>query len=173
MNQPVEKTQVSSTTLLQRITSEYFVVTKTLLIDQESTIIVDEGSTWSNLWWGQKIEASGMIRLDIGVDLGDLKEEDIEIDQINRKIKIKLPEASILDASQFGDIKVSSSKGILRFFLENDPNEDHNQALKQLINDAIQVVSEDKDMFAEARRDAIKLIELIIKDLDYTLSVED
>lgn len=170
-NTPVPQTQITSRSVIDRIKDQYFVVTKTVVIDQESQIAIDQGSSWSNLFWGQTIDAESLIRIDIGVDMSQLEEGDVEIDEVNKKIIINLPQASILDASQFGDIEVTSKQGILKFFLDNNPNKDHNLALAKLIEEAKASIQDDQKLFDEARTDSIKLLELIIKDMGYTLEI--
>ncbi|MBN1915462.1 DUF4230 domain-containing protein [Candidatus Dojkabacteria bacterium] len=168
-----EEINVTSRTIIERITDQYFIVTKTMVVDQESTINVNQGSSWSNFFWGQTIEAKGLIRIDIGVDLKDIPEKDIQINEADKTVIIKLPDATILDASQFGDIEVKSSKGVLKFLLDNDPNQDHNEALKQLTEDAKTAALSDQKVFDEARTSSIKLIEIIVKDLGYTVQIDD
>ncbi len=165
--------EVTSRTILDKITDQYFVVTKTVVVDQESTIKVDQGSEWSNFLWGQTIKAEGLIRVDVGVDLAKLKEEDIIVDKESKTVKIKIPKATILDASQFGDIEVESKSGVLKYLLNNNPNEDHNQALGQLIEDAKVSVQTDDKVFSEARNNSVNLIKLIIEELGYKLEVID
>jgi len=143
-----------------------------MVIDQDSTIKVDQGSGWSNFLWGQTIKAEGMIRIDIGVDLNSLQESDVTVDNVKKSAKVKLPPATILDASQYGDIEVESKSGVLKFLLDNDPNADHNQALAQLITDAKTAASADTKVFTEARENSINLIKLVLSDMGYSVEVE-
>lgn len=168
---PAEQIEISSRTILDRITDQYFVVTKTVVVDQTSNITIDQGSAWSNFLWGQTIEAHGTVRVDIGVDLSELSEEDIEINERTKTVTIALPDASVLDANQIGDIEVDTKSGVLKFLFENDPTEDHNLALKQLAEDARASV-QSQELLEEARQDATKLLTLIVQDLGYTVEVK-
>lgn len=165
------ETRITSTSVLERVQEQYFVVTKTVVVDQNTKIVVDEGSAWSNFLWGQEIEAEALIRLDIGVDLSELTEDDIIIDQRRKTITIDLPAAEILDASQFGDIEVNSRSGILKFLLDRDPNEDHNLSLDQLIRDAKASVLTDATLFEEAKQNSANLLQLIVENLGYELII--
>lgn len=163
-----EKTEVTSRTVLDRISDSYFVVTKTVILDQSSDIEVDRGSSWSNLLWGQTIEARADVRLDLGVDLSGLTEKDIEVDHLAKTVTITLPEATILDASLSGSIEVSNRQGILKRILDNDPTGDHNLASAQLVSDARAAISERPELTDEAREDSAKILKLVIEDLGYT-----
>jgi hypothetical protein len=166
-----ETVKISSRIVVEEITKQYFVVTKTVYLDQTSQIVVDQGSSWSNFWWGQTIEARAPMKVDVGVDLKELKEEDITVDNENMVIKIRIPEASILSTSLAGEIEVETSKGVLRKIFNNNTNDDYNQALNTLTNDANNSVKEDTELFNEARNDSIKLLSIIVKDLGYTIEI--
>lgn len=161
---------VTSTAILERISDNYFVVTKSAIIDEEVEMTVDKGSSWSNFFWGQELTARGRIRIDIGVDLAGISEDDIAIDHKNRTVTIAVPQAEILDASQYGNIEVATKQGILKTLLDSDPNDDHNRAQAQLITEARAAISEDAVLFEEARRDSLRVLELIVRSFDYTLA---
>ena len=166
-----EQTTVTARSILERISDQYFVVTKSAYVDQESTITVDKGSKWSNFFWGQTVEAEGVIRVDIGVDLSKLTEDDITVDHKTKTVRIDVPSADILNASQHGDIEVESDQGVLKYLLDNDPNEDHNRALEQLIADAKAAVRKDQALFDDARQDSSKLLYMIVSGMDYKLII--
>jgi hypothetical protein len=164
-------TQITSRSILERIADNYFVVTKSAIVYEEVEIIIDKGSTWSNLFWGQTVKAHGAVRLDIGVDLTGLDEKDIQIDHRNKTVSIAIPRAEILNSSQYGAIEVDSKQGVLKWLINNDPNEDHNRALEQLLREARTSISTDKQLFEEARNNAAKLVGLIVKSFDYELAL--
>ncbi|OGM01051.1 hypothetical protein A2480_02760 [Candidatus Uhrbacteria bacterium RIFOXYC2_FULL_47_19] len=174
-SKPVQEEQIAITSLaiLERISDQYFVVTKSIYIDQKSEIVVDTGSKWSNFFWGQTVKADGVIRVDVGVDMSQLTEKDIVVDQEAKTVRVDVPPADILNASQHGDIEVESQQGVLRYVLDNDPNEDHNRALEQLIAAAKESVRQDSQLFEDARDDATKLLRLIIEGTGYELMVGD
>jgi hypothetical protein len=166
---PTPAETVTSTAILERISDNYFVVTKSAIVDEEVEITVDKGSAWSNFFWGQTITARGKVRIDIGVDLSDITEDDISIDHKNKTVSIAVPQSEILDASQYGNIEVGNKQGLLKTLLDSDPNEDHNRAVTQLITEARAAISGDTELFAEARLDSMKLLELIVKSFGYEL----
>lgn len=172
IQQSVDRTVVTSQSILQEITDEYFVVTKTVYLNQDITITIDQGSRWSNFWWGQEIEAEATVRADIGVDLSGLSESDIVIDHEEREVLIYMPEAEILLASVEGDIEAATTQGVLKRLLDNDPNEDFNLAKQQLIEDAKTAVKSREDIFESAQADAVAVLELIVSSFDYQLITE-
>jgi hypothetical protein len=165
--------EINSQIIIDKITDQYFIVTKTIFIDEETEIIVDEGSGWSNFWWGSTINAEGLIRVDLGVDMNKLTKEDISLDHQNKKITIILPETEILDSSLEGEIEVNSSKGVFRRFFGSDQNEDYNQALSALTEEAENAVRKDEELFTEAREDSKKFIEILLDEFGYEVEIKD
>ncbi len=166
-----DQVTVTARSILDRISDQYFVVTKSVYVDQKAEIKVDTGSKWSNLFWGQTVKADGVIRVDVGVDMSKLTEQDIVVDQRAKTVRIDVPPADILNASQYGDIEVETKQGVLKYVLDNNPNEDHNRALQQLIAGAKDAVRQDPQLFADARQDAAKILQLIVGGLGYKLVI--
>jgi len=105
---------VTAEEILERISDKYFVVTKSLLLDEETQIDIDQGSGWSNLLWGQKITANAKINIDVGVDLTQLTKEDIDINNFTKTISMNLPHATILNSNVIGKFNIKSKDGILK-----------------------------------------------------------
>lgn len=165
-------TTVNSITIRNRIENEAFIITKTLYINQEATIKVDQGSDWSNFWWGQTITAKSLMKVNVGVDFKKIKESDITINNVSKTITIKLPSAEVLDVSLGGDITVNSQTGILKLIFDNNTNSDYNKALNQLKLDATAAANADTQMLTDAKADSIKLIQLVLKDTGYTVTFQ-
>lgn len=158
---------VTSQIILDKINDEAFIVTKTIFLDQKKTIRIDQGSDWSNFWWGQTITTEGIIRVDLGVDYKLISENDIAIDEESKTISINVPEATILDASLFGDLNVETSSGILRQLFASDRNKDYNLALQSLIEDASETVIINQELVAESENESLKILQLVLSDLGY------
>lgn len=167
------KTVVTARTILERIADRYVVVTKTAYVNQQSEITIDQGSRWSNLFWGQTVKARGIIKVDIGVDLSGLTEKDISVDSKARKVYIDIPNADIIGAYQYGDIEVETKQSVLKYIFDNDPNEDHNRALEQLVSDAKEAVRQDKTLFTAARQDSIGILRLVVESVGYELAITE
>jgi hypothetical protein len=166
-----EETTITSRAILERIADNYFVVTKSAIIYEEVEISIDKGSTWSNLLWGQTVKARGTVRIDIGVDLAELDEKDIVISHKDKTVSVAVPRAEILNASQYGAIEVDSKQGVLKWLTDNNPSQDHNRALEQLLKEARTSISTDERLFTEARDDSTKLLRIIVETFGYELIV--
>ena len=161
--------EVTPHVILEKITDQYFVVTKTLFLDEEILIEADQGSDWNNLLWGQSIVAEGTVRVDVGVDMNKLEESDIEVNETTKTITLDLPEAEILDASLNSDLIIDTKNGILKAIFDNNQGEDYNRAVTEMLNIAKKGVEEDKELLNDAQIESIKLITIILNDLDYTV----
>ena len=58
--------KVSTTVVLERLKDQAFLVTRIVITDEETTINIDQGSEWSNFWWGHEITAEGLVQVDVG-----------------------------------------------------------------------------------------------------------
>lgn len=168
---------VSSQIILDRITSQYFLVTKTVFADSKVEIETPKNNNWTDLFVGKKIIVDGVIRIDVGVDMKNLSLNNIIVDSDKKTVTIKLPHAEILDSSLYGQLDFSENKAIvdkLKGFFKDMQNEDYNLALKALVDNAKVEVSADEDIFTQAREDSVKLVTLIVLGMlkDYQVVVE-
>lgn len=164
--------EVTSQIIVDKINDEAFVVSRTIFLDQKAEVVIDKGSGWSNFFWGQTINTEALVRVDLGVDYSKIDEESIDIDSNKKTITIKLPAAEVLDTSVSGDIQVETSNGLFKYLFDNDPNQDHNLATEELIDQAIKAIDEDTELLKDARKDSAKVLELVLKDLGYTIVIE-
>lgn len=170
INESKEKEEITSTVVLERIQNQAFLVTRTIITDQEVKISIDQGSAWSNFWWGHEITAEGMVQVDVGVDLTSLSEEDITVDDTNKTIVINLPSSEIYDSSIKGEIDVITKSGVLYKLLSSDPNEDYNLAMEKLTTQAEDAVNQDEELFDEARSSTLSILQVIFKDTGYSVT---
>ncbi len=173
----LEQPIVTSQTILDRITDQYFLVTKTIFANSKAEIETPKSNNWTDLFTGKKITVSGLIRIDVGVDIKNLNAENIIVDSQNKLVTINLPAAEILDSSLSGEIDVDVDKSILeklKGILNDTRNEDYNLALQTLINTAKTQVLADTAIFTQAKTDSIKLIELIVRNTlnDYQVTIK-
>ncbi len=158
--------------ILEEIQSQYFVVTKTLFLDEDINITVSEGSEWKDFLWGKEISASGIVRIDVGVDLGKLTVDNIVVDKLNKEVTIEMPEASILDSSIFGDIEFETEKGIIKNIsdlIQDDESADYNNAVAELIIAGEKTAGENSELMVEAENDTKSMIGLIVGNLGFKL----
>lgn len=168
---------VSSRLILDRITSQYFLVTKTVFVDSQAEIETPKQNDWKDIFIGSKITVSGLMRVDVGVDAKNLAEKDIAVDAREKTVTISLPPAAVLDSSLYGEIDIREDKAIIdkiKSLLKDTSNEDYNRALEILREKATDQVLADGRIFNEARADSIKLVELIVTSAlkDYRVIVK-
>lgn len=162
-------TTITKTVVLERIQEQAFLVTRTVITDQDVTINIDQGSGWSNFWWGHEITAQSRIQVDVGVDLGIIAPEDVEVDDSTKQIKIRLPEATVYNTSLVSDIRVTTKSGILKKILEKNTDEDYNIAMRQLCDEAELTIAQNEILLDEAKQGAISILESIFADTEYTI----
>lgn len=171
-NRDSASTTVTSQVILDRITNTAILLTKSVYLDQKTQIKIDQGSDWSNFWWGQTIDAQALMKVNVGIDLNELTVGDISVDNINKSIAITLPQAQVLDAVPVGNIAVTSQSGILKYLLANDPNGDYNRAWQQLRTDAITAVQQKPEVLTAAREDSVTILKTLLKDTGYAVEVK-
>jgi hypothetical protein len=151
-----EKT-VTSQVVLDKITEQSFLVTKTLFLDTKANIKIQDASGWKGFFVGQDISAQGTIRVDVGVDLKRMKPEDIVINPQNKTVVVYLPAAEILDSSLFGDIEIQDKKGLwtnIKDFFAKDSGADYNIAVNELIARANAAAKSKDEIFQEVNAGA-------------------
>lgn len=143
---------VNSQVILDKITEQSFLVTKTLFLDTQAEITIRDTSGFKGFFVGQKINAQGVVRVDVGEDFKKIKPEDIVIDQANKKISVYLSGAEILDSSIFGDIKIENKKGLwtnVKDLFKDDKSFEYNLSANELIAQA-NFAAKDKGEFFQA-----------------------
>jgi hypothetical protein len=169
-----EETKIDSTVILDKIADNLFLVTKTAYLNQEVTITISSESKWNNLLWGQEINARGLIRNDIGIDVSLLDEEDITINHESKTIQITLPEATILDSSLFGELKIESKKGVFKNiedFFRSDKSQDYNLAVEELLAKAQEAINQDQQLLEEAKDDSQTFIKYLLEETGYSVII--
>jgi hypothetical protein len=165
-----EKEVIEMITVLEKIQVQSFLVTRTIITNEDTTITIDQGSAWSNLWWGHEITAEARVQVDVGVDLSQISESDITLDNKAKTITIKLPEAQIYDASITGPIDVSTKSGIFKTLFASDTNEDYNLAMSQLTTQSQNAIEQDEQLLDEAKTEALETLRAIFQDTGYTIN---
>jgi hypothetical protein len=168
---------VNSQVILDRITNQYFLVTKTVFVNSKAEIDTPKNNNWTDLFTGKKITVFGLIRVDVGVDMKNMRLENIVVDSKNKIVTINLPHAEILDSSLSGELDVVADKSILekiKGVFKNTQNEDYNIALKTLIDSANSQVIANESIFEQARTDSVKLVTLIVTSIlnDYQVVIK-
>lgn len=168
---------VNSQVVLERITNQYFLVTKTVFVNSKAEIDTPKNNNWTDIFIGKKLTVLGLIRVDVGVDMKNMRPENIVVDPLKKIVTISLPHAEILDSSLSGQLDLMADKSIvekLKGLLKNTQNEDYNLALQTLIRSANNQVMADESIFSSARDDSGKLVQLIVSGMlkDYLIIIK-
>ncbi len=159
---------VSSQTILDKITDQYFLVTKTVFVNSRAEIETPKNDNWTDLFTGKKITVNGLVRIDVGLEMKNMRAENIKVNSRDKVVEISLPQAEILDASLSGELDISLDKAVverLKDIFKNTQNEDYNLAMITLIDSAKNQVIANEDIFNQARLDSLRLVELIVSEM--------
>lgn len=170
-NQAIE---ISSQIIVDRITDQYFTVTKTVYTNQDIEISIEDESDWSDIFWKDVLTSSALIRSDIGVDMTMLTVGDISIDEESKIITLEIPKAEIFDTSIEGDISLKSEQGLITAIeqLFEDESDDYNLVTETLILATEAAILADEQLLEEARSSSVSIIENILGELGYQVVVK-
>jgi hypothetical protein len=122
--QPVVNTQMILTALRDR----GFLVTQTFVFNEPVTITRSTGSALKDFFLGQTITARGTMEVNLGVELADMKEDDVTVE--GNIVTVRIPKASLFNTRLVGPVEVKNEQGILKRLLNNDDG--YNEALAEL-----------------------------------------
>lgn len=173
----IREPAVSSQTILDKITDQYFLVTKTVFVNSRAEIETPKSDNWADLFTGKKITVNGLVRIDVGLEMKNMRAENIKVNSRDKVVEISLPQAEILDASLSGELDISLDKAVverLKDIFKNTQNDDYNLAMITLIDSAKKQVIANEDIFNQARLDSLRLVELIVSEMldDYQVVIK-
>jgi len=166
---------VTSQIIVDKISDQSFLVTKTLFLDTKAEITVRDDSGFKGFFVGQKISAQGVVRVDVGEDLKKLSPEDVVIDRQNKKISVYLAGAEVLDSSIFGDIKIENKKGLwtnVKDLFKDDKSFEYNLSANELVAQA-NFAAKDQGFFDEADKATADFVSYVVLGLlpDYQIEL--
>jgi len=161
---------VTSQTVLDRVTEMGFLVTRSILIDQTAETKIDQGSDWSNFWWGYSVNSRALMRANIGVDLLQVQQDDIKIDQVAMTICVIYPNATISSIELEGDIEVETNSGLLKRILDNNTERDYNLALTQLREETEKAIQSDTELLKVTRESADAALKGVLVSTGYSIN---
>ncbi len=164
--------QITSDVVIDRVTSQLFLVTRTVYSDQELQIKIDRASEWNEFLWGKEISASGRVRVDLGVDLQGITNQDVRVDNTLKQIYIKAPAASILDASLQSKLTVTTGGSILTQIFDRNTNADYKMAVDELVSAAERAGRSDTTLLAETKTAAGEYLSLLFASSGYRVTLE-
>lgn len=161
--------QLTSRAVFEKISQKGVLITRSIIIDQKATTKIDQGSSWSNFWWGYEVNTRANMKADIGVDLNKLKENDIVVNQVAKTICVRYPPAEISSISIEGPIEVEARSGILKRILESNTNQDYNLALQNLNTETRNAIGMKPELLVEARNAVDNTLAIIVSGSGYTM----
>jgi hypothetical protein len=164
---PTSKTTISSQVILTALQKQGFLVSQTYVFNQVVTIDNSSGSEWKDIFWGQKIKASGTIKINSGVDLHKLHDQDVIV--TSQKITITLPAIEIQSTEVLGDVMLSNQQGLLKNIFDNDDG--YNQAVARLKLEA-EKAAVAPELKQEAEENARNEIGRLLKFIDTTREIK-
>ncbi len=164
--------EVSTQAILQSVSAQGFLITQTVISSQDVTYTVDQGSDWSNFWWGHEITAEATMQSHIGIDLSQMSEKDVVADSRTKTVCFRYPTPEIKETVIIGDIEVMTKSGILKKLLASDTNNDYNIALAQLKTNAQKAAATLPNMSGEAFANADKVLSFIVSETGYRVAPE-
>ena len=164
--------QVSGQTIITALQERGFLVTETAVSTVSATISTDNSSIWRKLLWGQEIKASGVVEVNIGVDLTQTSDDDIQVS--GKKITVAVAPAEIFNTRLVGDINVENKQGIFKRILENDDG--YNQAMTELVKQAEEAVVSDltiETANSKAVEEIRRLVQYMAPDKEIIVTIKE
>lgn len=161
-----ERTVIHAQVVLTKLKNEGFLVTQTYMFNQKVEIEKSSGSEWKDIFWAQKITATGNMKISSGVDLHQLTEQDIIVTR--DKISLSLPPIEEHSSELVGDITLINKQGLLKRVFDNDDG--YNLAYTRLKEEA-EKAARAPELRQEAEENAKSEIEKLLKLIDGTKEI--
>ena len=118
--------------ILSTLHDRGFLVTQTYVFDQPIKIEKKTGSAFKDIFWGETITARGAVEVNLGIDLGKVSAEDIEV--AADSVKVKIPGAQLFNSRLLGPMELNNERGLLKRLIASDQG--YNEALSYLTKEA-------------------------------------
>lgn len=125
---PAPKEVITSNTILTALKSEGFLVSQQYIFQETVTIEKSTGSAFKDIFFGQTIEATALMKVHAGVPLAKLTQEDIVVTE--KEIHISLPPVETQSIEVMGNIVLDNTQGIVKKIVDNEDG--YNEALTEL-----------------------------------------
>jgi hypothetical protein len=151
------ESKINSLLIFNKLQSQGFLITQNYILEQRVTIDNTSGQIWRDFFWGQKIEASAVMKVNLGVDLQKLSQNDVKVSD---QIEISLPSIETQSVEIVSDINLQNQQGIFKRILNNDNG--YNLALNQLKEQAKTAASQ-PEIVQQAQASTQKEIERLVR----------
>ncbi len=168
-----EHQTVNAQAILTALHDRGFLVTQTYIFDTPVTIDRSTGSAWKDFFFGQTIEARGTMEVNMGVDLAQVKDDDVTLDEEAGRITVRIPASKLFNARLVGPIELKNKEGILKRVLDSDDG--YNEALS-LLSSTAEEMAEREDLIARAndraKDDISRLVSYVATDKEIVVEVK-
>lgn len=164
--------KVSSQLILTALHDRGFLVTQTYMFNEPVTIEDSDQGFWENLLWGQVVKAHGIVEVNMGIDLANISDDDVQVTE--DKVTVAVEGAELFNSRLVGAINVENKQGILKRLFDNDDG--YNQALAELTARA-EDAANDLDLVERANERAIeevaRLLGYVVTDRGVEVVIKD
>lgn len=124
------ETRISTQAILTALHDRGFLVSQTYVFDTPVTIDRSSGNAFKDFFFGQTIEARGTMEVNLGIDLADVKAEDVTVNEAANTVIVRIPKAKLFNARLVGPIELKNKQGVLKKLLDSDDG--YNESLSLL-----------------------------------------
>ena len=150
--------EINVQTILQALKPQGFLITQSVIADQKVTIDRRTGNIFKDFFLGQTITARGTMEANLGVDLTQLEDGDVEI--TDDQIIVRIPDVRLFNTRLIGDIEVENSQGIIKRVFQ--PDDGYNESLQSLTA-ATEALAADEHIIATARERSKEELRRLVK----------
>lgn len=164
--------EVTSQVILSALRDRGFLVTQTNVFNEVVTITSESDSFWRKLLWGQAIKAYGIVEVNLGVDLAEIGESDVQIGQTT--VRVTIPPTKVFNTRLVGDISLENKQGILKRIFENDDG--YNAAMLTMIKRAEASAAAPENMStanAKVQEEIRRLLGYVAKDKNIEVVIRE
>ncbi len=149
--------EISSTVILNSLNQEGFLVTQSNVYTQDVVIEKSTGSAVKDFFLGQTIQASTVLKVNIGVDLKNITQENITME--GNKVTIQLPSPNISSIEIIDDVKLENEQGIVKKIFDNEDG--YNEAIALLKKEVATQAMHEVNVAHVKENTIIKISELL------------
>jgi len=154
---------ISAQTILQALKPQGFFITQSIITNQQVTIDKRSGNMFKDFFLGQTITARGTMEANLGVDLTELTEQDIEL--TDKQITLRIPDVRLFNTRLIGDLELENSQGIIKRLFQ--PDDGYNTSLQALTSATEALVNDTAIMDTTRQRsqeELRRLVQLLAQD---------
>jgi hypothetical protein len=151
---------VTTQTVVLSLQKQGFLVTQGYVTNERVTIDRTSGNPLKDFFFGQTIEAIGMVKVSSGVDLQKVTSTDVFVE--DDRVTITLPPIETYGAEVLGDIVIVNKEGVVKRFVDHDDG--YNIAANELRLSALRAAATPL-VREQAEKTTIEVIESLVKGL--------